>query len=69
MWRNADVLDFIGWLLAFNDGLADAEKKVGFYGVELYSLYSSIDAVIAYLENVDPDAARRSRAETKWSSS
>lgn len=60
MWRNADVLDFVGWLRSFNDPLA-TEEKVGFYGVDLYSLFSSIEAVIRYLDQVDPDAAQRAR--------
>ncbi len=60
MWRNADVLDFVGWLRAHNDGLAEAEQ-VGFYGLDLYSLQASMDAVLRYLEVVDPEAARRAR--------
>jgi erythromycin esterase-like protein len=58
MWRNADVLDFIGWLRGYNDG-APSDAKVGFYGLDLYSLHASIEAVLAYLRKVDPEAARR----------
>jgi erythromycin esterase-like protein len=60
MWRNAEVLDFVGWLRAHNEtrGPADA---VGFYGLDLYSLYASIAEVIAYLERIDPPAAERAR--------
>ena len=61
MWRNADVLDFVGWLRGFNDAVEDGKSRVGFYGVDLYSLFSSIEAVIAYLEQVDPAAAKRAR--------
>ncbi|HYL54763.1 MAG TPA: erythromycin esterase family protein [Gemmatimonadales bacterium] len=61
MWRNADVLDFVGWLRAQNDGRAEAQK-VGFYGLDLYSLHASIEAVIEYLRIVDPEAAQRARA-------
>jgi erythromycin esterase-like protein/predicted phosphoribosyltransferase len=61
MWRNADVLDFIGWLRAHNDGRPPAERA-GFYGMDLYSLRTSTEAVLAYLDKVDPDAARRARA-------
>jgi erythromycin esterase-like protein len=60
MWRNADVLDFIGWLRAHNEPLADA-AKVGFYGLDLYSMHASMEAVLRYLEVVDPDGARRAR--------
>ena len=61
MWRNADVLDFIGWLRAHND-TQPVERRAGFYGLDLYSLRASIQAVLAYLGKVDPDAARRARA-------
>jgi erythromycin esterase-like protein len=61
MWRNADVLDFIGWLRAHNDALPEDACKAGFYGLDLYSLHSSIAEVVAYLERVDPEAAGRAR--------
>lgn len=61
MWRNADVLDFVGWLRAHNDALAAEEKKVGFYGLDLYSLHVSIEAVLGYLDKIDPEAAKRAR--------
>jgi erythromycin esterase-like protein len=58
MWRNADVLDFVGWLREHNDAVSD-DKKAGFFGLDLYSLHSSMAAVLSYLRTVDPDAARR----------
>ena len=61
MWRNADVLDFVGWLRAYNDACGD-RPKVGFYGLDLYSMYASIDAVLDYLERVDPQTAQLARA-------
>jgi len=61
MWRNADVLDFIGWLREFNEKIEADHQKTGFYGLDLYSLYTSIEKVIDYLDKVDPDAARRAR--------
>jgi erythromycin esterase-like protein len=59
MWRNTVVLDFVDWLRAYNDGVPPNSKKAGFYGLDLYSLFASIEAVINYLEKVDPDAAKR----------
>jgi erythromycin esterase-like protein len=47
MWRNADVLDFIGWLREYNDEHR-TEDPAGFYGLDLYSLHTSIAAVLAY---------------------
>jgi len=61
MWRNADVLDFIGWLRSHNDGLLGKRAKTGFFGLDLYSLHASIDAVLSYLQKIDPDGAERAR--------
>ena len=60
MWRNADVLDFIGWLRSHNEKQA-VDNRAGFYGLDLYSLRASMEAVLRYLDKVDPDAARRAR--------
>src|SRR6266478_4562146 len=56
MWRNADVLDFIGWLREYNDAFTNDADKAGFYGLDLYSLHASIEAVLGYLAKVDPEA-------------
>jgi erythromycin esterase-like protein len=61
MWRNADVLDFVGWLRAYNDALGRDATKVGFYGLDLYSLHASRVAVLSYLAKVDPAGAERAR--------
>ena len=62
MWRNADVLDFVGWLRAHNDALGPERTKTGFYGLDLYSLRASVEAVLNYLEKVDAEGAWRARA-------
>jgi erythromycin esterase-like protein len=61
MWRNADVLDFVGWLRERNDRIADPAARAGFYGLDLYSLHTSIAAVLEYLDKADPEAAKRAR--------
>jgi erythromycin esterase-like protein len=61
MWRNAEVLDFVGWLRAYNERLTGG-RPVGFFGLDLYSLGASMDAVVTYLEGVDPPAAARARS-------
>jgi erythromycin esterase-like protein len=61
MWRNADVLDFVGWLRNHNDSTRQGQAKVGFYGLDLYSLHASMAAVVTYLDKVDPQAANRAR--------
>ena len=60
MWRNHAVHAFIDWLHDHNASLHGA-SRAGFYGLDLYSLYRSADAVIDYLEHVDPDQATAAR--------
>jgi len=62
MWRNQDVLEFVRWLRDYNDSLPAGAAKTGFYGIDLYSLSRSIEAVITYLDKVDPEGAARARA-------
>jgi erythromycin esterase-like protein len=61
MWRNSDVLDLVGWLRAHNDRLEAGARRVGVYGLDLYSLGASMEAVIGYLDDHDPAAAARAR--------
>lgn len=60
MWRNAETREFVDWLHERNAPLETAER-VGFYGLDLYSLFNSARAVIDYLEDVDPDLAQVAR--------
>jgi len=62
MWRNSDVLEFVEWLRDYNDALPADAPRVGFYGLDLYSLHRSIQAVLEYLARVDPEGAARARA-------
>ncbi len=61
MWRNEDVVEFVDWLRRHNDARAPHERT-RFYGLDLYSLRASMEAVIAYLDDVDPAEAERARA-------
>jgi erythromycin esterase-like protein len=60
MWRNVDVVEFIEWLRQRNNAII-AKDRVGFYGLDLYSLHASIEAVLGYLDRFDPAAATRAR--------
>jgi len=51
---------FLEWLRGHNASV-DAAARVGFYGLDLYSLHTSIEAVLAYLRKVDPAGAERAR--------
>jgi len=61
MWRNRVVEEFISWLHEHNSSRAAHLPQVGFYGLDLYSLGRSREAVVRYLEKVDPGAAGRAR--------
>jgi erythromycin esterase-like protein len=61
MWANREVAAFVGWLRAYNDS-RPASHRVGFYGLDVYSLSESMNAVVEYLEGVDPALARAARA-------
>lgn len=54
MWRNKSIENFIPWLRNHNNQFT--ENKVGFYGLDLYSLHDSINAIIAYLKKYQPNA-------------
>jgi len=60
MWRNTVVLEFVEWLRGWNLR-RPLEERAGFYGLDLYSMHSSIESVLGYLAKVDPEAARRAR--------
>jgi protein-L-isoaspartate(D-aspartate) O-methyltransferase len=61
MWRNEEVATFVEWLRAHNAGQPDPAQRTSFHGLDLYSMFTSIAAVLAYLDEVDPDAGRVAR--------
>lgn len=60
MWRNTDVVRLVEWLREHN--AAAVASRVGFYGLDMYSMFTSIEAVIRYLDGVDPEAAAQARS-------
>lgn len=60
MWANQEVLEFVDWLRGENEH-RPAHERVEFRGLDIYSLSTSIHAVLAYLDRVDPKAARIAR--------
>src|SRR5438067_841562 len=71
MWRNREVEEFVEWLHRYNMNRPYGER-VAFHGLDLYSLYTSINAVLRYLDDIDPEAARVARSRygclTPWES-
>ena len=60
MWRNVETRNFVDWLHKHNATRA-YDRRAAFYGLDLYSLYSSVRVVLSYLETVDPDLAMIAR--------
>jgi len=60
MWRNEEVQEFVEWLREHNTRVMPA-RRVAFHGLDLYSLYTSIRAILDYLDDVDPGVARVAR--------
>ncbi|HEX6307050.1 MAG TPA: erythromycin esterase family protein [Longimicrobiales bacterium] len=60
MWANEEVVSLVTWLRDHNDTVTP-ERQAGFYGLDVYSLWDSMHAVLEYLDRIDPDAAAHAR--------
>jgi len=60
MWANREVVELVEWLRSYNERSLD-DRRVGFYGLDVYSLWESMEAVIDYLRRVDPNAVAAAR--------
>ncbi|GAB3180317.1 erythromycin esterase family protein [Telluribacter humicola] len=60
MWANWEVAALISWLKDHNAQLYP-DQRVGFYGLDVYSLWESMDALVEYLEKTDPHTAALAR--------
>lgn len=69
MWRNNEVRNFVDWLREHNAAM-EPDKRAAFHGLDLYSMYVSINSILGYLDQVDPDAAEIARVRygclTPW---
>jgi erythromycin esterase-like protein len=60
MWANREICDFVEWIRNHNVGMPE-QREAGFYGLDVYSLWESMHAVLEYLERMDPELARTAR--------
>jgi protein-L-isoaspartate(D-aspartate) O-methyltransferase len=71
MWRNREVREFVDWLREHNARVKQS-ARVAFHGLDLYSLYNSIQVILDYLQSVDPKTAELARERygclTPWQS-
>jgi len=65
MWANKEMVHLIEWIKEYNDTILNQQrlstsinKQVGFYGLDLYSLWESMESIINYLKKVDPSSLK-----------
>ncbi|MBM7691225.1 erythromycin esterase-like protein [Peribacillus deserti] len=64
MWANEEIIDLIEWMKEYNES-RQSQVKAGFYGIDVYSLWESMDEVIRYLKEIDsPDLEAAKQAFT-----
>jgi erythromycin esterase-like protein len=56
MWANREVIDLVNWIRAYNQS-RDPDRRIGFYGLDVYSLWDSMRGVTEFLQRVDPELA------------
>ncbi|MFC5269633.1 erythromycin esterase family protein [Adhaeribacter terreus] len=64
MWGNWEVAALVEWLKEYNE-IQPVQKKAGFYGLDVYSLWESLDEILNYLEKRDPDLTEAARKAFK----
>ncbi len=55
MWANWEMVALAEWLQQHNKDLP-LHKKTGFYGLDVYSLWESMESIMQYLKKTDPGA-------------
>jgi len=55
MWSNWEILALSEWLAQHN-GTLQRKHRVGFYGLDVYSLWESLEQIRTYLQRVDPSS-------------
>ena len=66
MWANEEIAEFTTWLRSHNSDKAEGDK-VGFYGIDVYSLWESLDEVIGYLKETEPNGTELQFAQRAFS--
>ncbi len=61
MWRNSVIVEFVDWLHNHNQNTRSPNSEISFYGLDLYSLFTSIDEVIRYLRKYYPALAEQAK--------
>ena len=66
MWANKEMVELVEWLKEYNDTIVNQQKlsttidkTIGFYGLDLYSLWESMEAIIEYLKKKEPSLLKQ----------
>lgn len=65
MWANGEIAEFVLWLKRHNQQLE--KQKIGFYGIDVYSLWESLDELITYLTETNPEGRDLALAKKAFS--
>ena len=55
MWANWEIIALVEWMREYNK---ETNQNKGFFGLDVYSLWESMESIIKYLEEKDPEAVR-----------
>ena len=66
MWANEEIAEFVSWLKMYNQK-SEASPNVGFYGIDVYSLWESLEEVITYLSDTNPEGIDLALAKKAFS--
>ncbi|MCI3922263.1 erythromycin esterase family protein [Paenibacillus sp. TRM 82003] len=61
MWANEEVAELAEWVRVYNDSLPSGQTKVGFYGIDVYSLWESLEEIVSYLEKKQSPALEQAK--------
>lgn len=61
MWGNEQVVELLAWMREHNRTAGDHANQVGFYGLDVYSLHASLQAVLHHLDEIDEELAEVAR--------
>ncbi|XGC80647.1 erythromycin esterase family protein [Bdellovibrio bacteriovorus] len=62
MWANTEVAELLNWMKDHNQKLK-GKKTIGFFGLDVYSLFESIDEVLHTLKKMDPALAKAAKEQ------
>jgi erythromycin esterase-like protein len=63
VWFNREMMEFVSWLRFHNSKSESVAGQVGFYGLDSYCLHKSMNEIVRFLDETDPEIAAKARAQ------